>query len=67
MDVDTLSTDSMRVGIASDADGVIILSESTADYLPVIPTNLTLLGKDSIQFGQTYTYGLNHAQITNNV
>jgi len=64
--VDTLSADSMKVGIASDADGLIILSESTADYLPSAPANLAITGEDSIQIGQTYTYSLS-APVSNGV
>ncbi len=56
--VDTTAQDKMRIGIGSDASGFILLEESTADYLPQLPTTIYIVGEDSIQPGSTYTYHL---------
>lgn len=56
--VDTTAQDKIRVGIGSDASGFILLEESTAAYLPQLPSGISIVGEDSIQTGNTYTYHL---------
>lgn len=58
MAVDTTAQDKIRVGIGSDASGFILLEESTAAYLPQLPSGISIVGEDSIQTGNTYTYHL---------
>ena len=58
---DTTSQDSMRIGLASDASGFIILSESTKAYLPQLPTAAHIVGQDTLQPLQSFTYHLSAA------
>ena len=51
----------MRIGIASDASGFIILSESTKAYLPQLPTAAHIVGQDTLQHLQSFTYHLSVA------
>ncbi|MFZ4740559.1 MAG: T9SS type A sorting domain-containing protein [Bacteroidales bacterium] len=58
---DTTSQDSMRIGLASDASGFIILSESTKAYLPQLPAAAHIVGQDTLQPLQIFTYHLSAA------
>ena len=51
----------MRIGLASDASGFIILSESTKAYLPQLPAAAHIVGQDTLQPLQSFTYHLSAA------
>ena len=51
----------MRIGLASDASGFIILSESTKAYLPQLPAAAYIMGQDTLQPLQNFTYHLSAA------